>query len=109
MRQLRGDGGTRILKSILSCSPVDVAALVVDNGIGMCLLVCWYVTLRAAFPSIVGRLGVWRSVHSRFFSCGICPEPFKSDSQLFAGRELPEKIFFEPLMAHSCELSRTRG
>ena len=35
------EGGTRILKSILSCSPEDVAALVVDHGSGMCLLVCW--------------------------------------------------------------------
>ena len=29
-------GGTRILKSILSCFPEEVAALVVDNGSGVC-------------------------------------------------------------------------
>ena len=64
--------GTRILRSILSCSPFEVAALVVDNSSGM-RVACFagYGTPRAVFPSIVGWLVVQNSVHSRCFICGL--------------------------------------
>ena len=64
------EGGTRILMSILSCSPEEAAALVVDNRSGM-----FYAgndSPLAVSLSILGRLGVWRSVHSRCFIYGIC-------------------------------------
>ena len=46
-------------------------------------------------------------MHSRCFSCGICPEPLVSDSQQFSVRA-SEKEFSGPSTAHSCELSRAR-
>ena len=45
--------GARLLKSILSCSPVWGVALVVDLGYGMCLLVSGYGAPRPVFPSIL--------------------------------------------------------
>ena len=77
---------TRFLKSILSCSPMDVAALVVDNGSGMCSLVCKLRYSSCCVPCL----------HSRCFICGICPDPLVSDSQLFAVRALLEKSFLSP-------------
>ena len=64
-----GLGGGVFLESILSFSPEDVAVLVVDTGSDTCCagFAC-YDTPRAVFPLIVGRLGIWRSVHSRCFS-----------------------------------------
>ena len=69
------------------------------------------VTPRAVFLSIVGRLGVSRSAHSRCFSCGICPEPLVSDSQPPAVRALPEWSFLSPrwLTPASCRGLRGDG
>ena len=56
-----------------------------------------YDTPRAVFPSIVGLLGVWSNVHSRCFSCDVCPEPPASDRQLVHRQGVSGKEFFSAL------------
>ena len=59
------EGRTRILKSILSCPRKWPRS----SSTSPVVCACWlagHVTPLAVFPSIVGRLGTWRSVHGRF-------------------------------------------
>ena len=110
------EGGTRILKSILSRSPEEFAVHVVDYGSGMCYAgFAGNASPRAVFSSIVGRLGEWRRCTvdasvAVFAQVGHhFHEPFVSDRHLFAIRAFPEENFFSPSTTHSCELSRAQG
>ena len=96
------EGGTRILKSILSCSPEEMAALVVDNGSGMCLLVCWlrYSSCCVSFDCRQAwgmEKCAQLMLQLRYLYLTVSCSP--------TGR-CRRRVFFAPPMAHTCELSR---
>ena len=66
--QFLRERGTRILKSCLSCFSEQLAAFVVDNGIGMCNAGFACTDALRYVPFDLGRLVERRRLHSRCFS-----------------------------------------